>query len=49
MIQIIDFFFTVLRQLWTAITDSWILSMSVLIACIGLVIDLVKAREQDGE
>lgn len=49
MIQVIDFFFTVLRQLWTAILNSWILSMSVLIACIGLVIDLVKASEQDGE
>lgn len=49
MIQVIDFFFTVLRQLWTVILNSWILSMSVLIACIGLVIDLVKASEQDGE
>ena len=49
MIEVIDFFFRILRQLWTVITDSWILSMSVLIACIGLVIDLVKASEQDGE
>lgn len=47
MLQVIDFFFTVLGQLWDVILDSWILSMSVLTACIALVIDLVKASEQD--
>ena len=49
MLQVVDFFFQILGQMWTVITDSWILSMSVLIACIGLVIDLVKASEQDDE
>lgn len=47
MIQVVDFFFSILGQLWDAILDSWILSMCVLTACIGLVIDLVKASEQD--
>lgn len=47
MIQVIDFFFDTLRQLWDVITDSWILSIGVLISCIGLVIDLIKASEED--
>lgn len=47
MVQVVDFFFTILGQLWDAILDSWILSMAVLTSCIALVIDLVKASEQD--
>lgn len=47
MLEVVDFFFVILRQMWDVITDSWILSIGVLISCIGIVIDLIKAGEED--
>lgn len=47
MLDVIDFFFSILGQAWTVILGSWILSASVLIGVLGLIIDLVKGTEQD--
>lgn len=47
MIDVVDFFFQLLNDLWTCITSYWVLSIAVLITVIGWIVDLVKSTKQD--
>ena len=47
MTLVINFFFDIVGDLWTLITDYWILSVFVLITVLGFIVDLVKnSREK---
>lgn len=47
MIQVTDFFFTILGNLWSLILSSWVLSISILIILLNWVISLVNGSRQD--
>lgn len=46
MIEITDFAFVILNQLWTLIISNWILSFGVLLALIGWVVSLINGSRQ---
>lgn len=47
MIQVIDFAFIILSDIWNLILAHWLLSISVLIILLNWVISLVKGSTQD--
>lgn len=47
MIEITDFLFSILSNLWTLILGHWILSISILIILFNWVITLVNGSRQD--
>lgn len=46
MTLVINFFFSMLGDLWDLITDYWILSVFVLITVLGFIVDLVKRSRE---
>lgn len=47
MIDVIDFAFSLLGQVWNLVLAHWLLSISVLIIILNWVISLVKGTTQD--
>lgn len=47
MIEVIDFAFDILTNIWNLILAHWLLSISVLIILLNWVISLVKGTSQD--
>lgn len=46
MTDVIDFFVWIQSNMWSLIVSNWILSISVLIAVIGFIVDLVNGSRQ---
>lgn len=47
MIEVTDFLFQILGNLWTLILGNWILSISILIILLNWVITLVNGSRQN--
>lgn len=46
MTLVINFFFSMMSDLWDLITDYWILSVFVLITVLGFIVDLIKKSRE---
>lgn len=47
MTDIIDFLFWILRNVWTLIVSSWILSFGVIVSIIGLIVNLYASSREE--